>query len=47
MRKQQFLEILDPLERVACLSGLLRTDGFRLGLLDALATGDTEAFQEN
>ena len=46
-RKQEFLEMLDPLERVASLSGLLRREGLRLGLFDALATGDQDIFQKN
>ena len=46
-RKQEFLEMVDPLERVASLSGLLRREGMRLGLLDALSTGDQDVFQRN
>jgi ATP-dependent Lon protease len=46
-RKQEFLEIVDTGDRARKLSGILRREGTHLAMLDALATGEPEGFQQN
>jgi Lon protease-like protein len=46
-RKQQFLEIVDAGERAKKVCEILRREGTHLAILDALATGEPEGFQQN